>query len=125
MKRLLRQPGFSLPEVLVAVAMFGIMGAAISSVILLNVRTNRISRETTAASSVAQSKIEGFRASNATPSTVGSPDTVTLPGENTVYTRSWTVSTTGLPAGVYLITVNVTWREPQPEAVQLTSYVTR
>jgi len=29
-----------------------------------------------------------------------------------------------LPSGVYRVTVSVTWREPQPEAVQLVSYVT-
>ena len=125
MRRLASNRGFSLPEVLVAVAVFGITAAGVSSILLLNMASNRISKETTAASSVAQSRIEQFRSSPTAPT--ASSDTVTIDGLN--YNRTWTVATTdptgaALPFGVYRVTVSVTWREPQPEAVQIVSYVT-
>jgi len=125
MRRLASNRGFSLPEVLIAVAVFGIAAAGVSSILLLNMASNRISKETTVASNVAQSRIEQFRSSPTAPT--ASSDTVAIDGLN--YNRSWTVATTdptgaALPSGVYRVTVSVTWREPQPEAVQLVSYVT-
>ena len=122
MKTVSSDRGFSLPEVLIAVAMFGVMAAALSSVILLNVRSNRISKETTTASSIAQSKLEFFRGRSTAPTTTGSPETITM--DSLSYTRSWSVSTASLPPGVALVTVSVTWREPQTEIVTLSSYVT-
>jgi prepilin-type N-terminal cleavage/methylation domain-containing protein len=112
--------GFSLPEVLVAVAVFGIMAAGTSSVLVLNVQKNRFSKERTAATTVAQSRIEQFRTASTAPT--ASNDTVTI--DNLTYNRSWTVSSSGLPSGVSLVTVAVTWREPSGGSVQLASYVT-
>jgi prepilin-type N-terminal cleavage/methylation domain-containing protein len=111
--------GFTLPEVLVALLVFGTMAGALTSMLLLNVRSNRIAKEMTAATSVAQSQIEAFRASPTAPT--NGTDTVTL--DNTAYTRTWTVAAGPVP-GTTRVTVSVTWREPQPEAVQLTTYVT-
>ena len=111
--------GFTLPEVLVALLVFGAMAAAITSTLLLNVRANRIAKEMTAATSVAQSRIEAFRSSPTAPT--NGNDTVTL--DNAVYTRTWTVAAGPVP-GTTQVTVRVTWREPQPEAVELTTYVT-
>jgi type IV pilus assembly protein PilV len=118
-RRLGSSKGFTLPEVLVTMFVFAAMAAGLTSVLLLNVRSNRISKEMTAATNVAQSKIEAFR-SAATAPTAGN-DTVTL--DSTTYTRTWTVAA-GPVSGTTRVTVSVTWSEPQPEAVQLTTYVT-
>jgi prepilin-type N-terminal cleavage/methylation domain-containing protein len=115
--------GFSLPEVLVAVAVFGIMGGALSSLLLLNMNWNRIAKEITTGTSVAQEKIEGLRAALVLPvaNTVG--ESVTRDG--ITYTRRWTVSTgtNGLPAGVSEVAVTASWREPEPQSVTLRTYV--
>jgi prepilin-type N-terminal cleavage/methylation domain-containing protein len=118
-RRFFSTEGFTLPEVLVAMLVFATMAGALTSMLLLNIRSNRISKETTAAAFVAQSKIEAFR-SAATAPTAGN-DTVTI--DATTYNRTWTVASGPVP-GTKLVTVNVTWREPQPEAVQMTTYVT-
>ena len=114
--------GFSLPEVLVAVAVFGIMGGALSSLLLLNMNWNRIAKEITTGTSVAQEKIEGLRAALVLP--VANTESVTRDG--VTYTRTWTVSTgtNGLPAGVSQVAVTVSWREPAPQSVTLQTYVT-
>jgi prepilin-type N-terminal cleavage/methylation domain-containing protein len=114
--------GFSLPEVLVAVAIFGIMGGALSSLLLLNMNWNRIAKEITTGTSVAQEKIEGLRAALVLP--VANTESVTRDG--VTYTRTWTVSTgtNGLPAGVSQVAVTVSWREPEAQSVTLQTYVT-
>jgi prepilin-type N-terminal cleavage/methylation domain-containing protein len=111
--------GFSLPEVLVAVAVFGIMAGALASLLLLNVNWNRIAKEITTGTAVAQEEIEALRAAQALP--VANNDTPSRDG--ITYSRSWTVSTTSLPAGVADVTVTVSWREPEPQTVRLRTYV--
>lgn len=115
--------GFSLPEVLVALAVFGTMAAALTSVLRLNVNWNRLVKEMTAATSLAQDTIEGFRASATQPVGTNVTDTPTVDGLS--YTRKWTATTpSGLPPGVSQVTVQVTWSEPESQSVTLTSYVT-
>ena len=125
MKRRPRAEGFSLHEVLIALTVFGFTGIALTSMVLLNLRTNREAKEKTVASSIAQSRIEEFRKSSVTAPTVGtnmSDGSVTVDGLN--YTRTLTVSTTGLPTGVALFTVKIAWREPEVPGLSLTTYVT-
>ena len=115
--------GFSLPEVLVALAVFGTMAAALTSVVLMNVNWNRLVKEMTAATSIAQDRIEMFRSSATQPVGTNVTDTVTVEGLS--YTRKWTATTpAGLPPGVSQVTVQVSWREPEAQTVTLTSYVT-
>ena len=127
MKRGPRAAGFSLPEVLIALTVFGFTGIALTSIVLLNLRTNREAKEKTVATSIAQSRIDVYRASIAGAPTTGNNMTDPL-GNATVdgltYTRTLTVSTSGLPAGVALLTVRVAWREPEVPGISLTTYVT-
>jgi prepilin-type N-terminal cleavage/methylation domain-containing protein len=58
--------GFSLPEVVVALAVFGIASTALLATVLLNVRSNRISNEISEATTLAQSWVEYVRAQTIT-----------------------------------------------------------
>ena len=125
MRRARPNHGFSLPEVLVALAVFGFTGIALTSLLVLNVRTNREAKEKTVATSIALSRIESFRAPLSAPPTVGSnmsDGTATVDG--LTYTRTLSVSTSSLPAGLALVTVRVAWREPELPGLTLSSYVT-
>jgi len=115
--------GFSLPEILVAIAVFGITAGGLGSMVLMNMNWNRIAKEMTAATTVAQDKIEGLRNALAQP-TAGN-DSVARDG--LTYNRSWTVVTgtgaNGIPTGTSEVAVTVSWREPEPQSISLRSYV--
>ena len=117
-----RAEGFSLPEVLIAITVFGFTCIALTSMLLLNVRQNREAKEKTIATSLAQSKVEELRGPLSGPPASGT-DSPTVEGLQ--YTRTWTVTTpTGLPSGVSQVQVRVSWREPEVPALSLFTYVT-
>jgi prepilin-type N-terminal cleavage/methylation domain-containing protein len=121
--------GFSLPEVLIALSVFGIASTALAATLLLNVRSNRLSNEISEATTLAQNWIEYVRSrtitdagSTACPSG-GTPPTVPSP----YGTPTCTLGTAGSPvAGTRLVTVSVSWSETDTgtRSVTLQSYVT-
>jgi prepilin-type N-terminal cleavage/methylation domain-containing protein len=110
--------GFSLPEVLVAIAVFGVTGAALASVLVLNVSSNRLSDEITQATSYGQDKIEFFRTT--------APATNTTGETSGIFTRRWTVANgpSAVAASTKLVTVTVAWRDSGNRSVELKTYVT-
>ena len=126
MSRISSSTGFSLPEVLVAVTVFAFTAIALTSVLMLNVRTNREAKEKTVATSIGQSRIETFRvAAFSAPAVVSNqPDGTPVIVDGTSYNRYLTVATSGLPTGVAQVSVRVAWREPESPGVTLTTYVT-
>src|SRR5262245_35418283 len=58
--------GFSLPEVLIALSVFGIASTALAATLLLNVRSNRMSNEISEATTLAQNWIEYVRSQTIT-----------------------------------------------------------
>lgn len=114
--------GFSLPELLVAVAVFGVAGAGIASVLVLNLSSNRLSDEITQATSCAQDKIEFFRSQATAPTTNTTGEACT----NNLFTRRWTVSNgpSAVSASTRRVTVTVTWRDGGNRSVALDTYVT-
>jgi prepilin-type N-terminal cleavage/methylation domain-containing protein len=121
--------GFSLPEVMVALTVFGIASTGLVATSLLNVRTNRTSNEISEATTLAQSWIEYVRArtitdagSTACPSG-GTPPSVPSP----FATPTCTLGAAASPvAGTRLMTVTVSWSESDTgtRSVTLQSYVT-
>jgi prepilin-type N-terminal cleavage/methylation domain-containing protein len=111
--------GFSLPEVLVATAVFGVAGAAVASVLTLNVTSNRLSSEITQATSYGQDKIEIFRTQATAPTTDTSGET------SGIFKRTWVVTNgpSGLSASMKQVTVTVTWRDLGERSVRLQTYV--
>jgi prepilin-type N-terminal cleavage/methylation domain-containing protein len=110
-------PGFSIPEVLVATAVFGVVGAAVASVLVLNVSSNRLSSEITQATSYGLDKLETFRTLATAPTT----DSV---GEiSGIFKRTWVVTDGPVPGSTKQVTVTVTWGHLGNRSVQLDTYV--
>jgi prepilin-type N-terminal cleavage/methylation domain-containing protein len=121
--------GFSLPEVMVALAVFGIASTALVATVLLNVRSNRISNEISEATTLAQSWIEYVRAQTITDAiSTACPSAGTPPSVPSPYgTPACTLGTAASPvAGTRLMTVTVSWSESDTgsRSVTLQSYVT-
>ena len=117
------QDGFTLPEVLVSVAVFGIASIGLVASLLMNVRSNRMSNEISEASTAAQSVMEYERgktiASSVTTCPTGWP---TVPS---LYTVTCTLGATGTPvAGTRSLTVTLSWEDAGARSVTLQSYVT-
>jgi prepilin-type N-terminal cleavage/methylation domain-containing protein len=121
--------GFSLPEVMVALAVFGIASTALVATVLLNVRSNRVSNEISEATTLAQSWIEYVRAQTITDAiSTACPSGGTPPSVPSPYgTPACTLGTAASPvAGTRLMTVTVSWSESDTgsRSVTLQSYVT-
>jgi len=121
--------GFSLPEVLIALAVFGIASTGLLATLLLNVRSNRESNELSEATTLAQNWIEYLRAQTITDSTSTScPSTGTPPTVPSPYgTPTCVLGAAGSPvAGTRQVTVTVSWPElyTGTRSVTLQSYVT-
>lgn len=100
--------GFTLVEMMVAILLIGVglMGlAALSTTVT---RANLQSASLTTASSLAQERIERFRA-DAYASIASSGDTRVVDG--VAYARSWTVTADAPAAGLKTIVVTVTWTD--------------
>jgi prepilin-type N-terminal cleavage/methylation domain-containing protein len=110
-------PGFSLQEVLVAAAVFSVVGAGVASVLVLNVTSNRISSEITQATSYGQDKIETFRTQPTAPTTNSTGET------SGIFKRTWVVANGPVSASTKQVTVTVTWGDLGNRSVQLQTYV--
>jgi len=129
MRKARSNEGFSLPEVLVALTIFGIASTALVATSLMNVRTNRISNEISEATTLAQNWIEYVRAQTITDATsTACPSGGTSPSVPSPYgTPTCTLGTAASPvAGTRLMTVTVSWSESGTgtRSVTLQSYVT-
>jgi prepilin-type N-terminal cleavage/methylation domain-containing protein len=121
--------GFSLPEVLIALTVFGVASTGLVATSLLNVRSNRVSNEVTEATTLAQSWIEYVRAQTITDaSSTVCPSGSTPPSVPNPYgTPTCTLGTAASPvAGTRPVTVTVRWSESDTgtRSVTLQSYVT-
>ena len=112
-------------EVLAALAVFAIGFAGIASLLDTTVRTNGLASQLTAATQLAQDKLEEIRATPYGTVASGSDGTgLTETGEpGGLYTRSWTV-TTGTPAvTTKTVVVTVEWSGRTSHQVQLQTVV--
>jgi prepilin-type N-terminal cleavage/methylation domain-containing protein len=129
----LPQGGFTLPEVLVSVAVFGIAGTALVASLLLTIRTNRVSNGISTATTLAQSYIEYLRAQSISAGTTTCPSSgaPTIPSPYSLAScpagTGCTLGTAGSPvSGTRTVSVVISWNEADTgcRSVQLQSYVT-
>jgi prepilin-type N-terminal cleavage/methylation domain-containing protein len=107
--------GFTIIELITALAIFSLVGVALTGVALANVRNNALAKETSDATDLAQSELEILRAAVTAPTNGG--DTVGI------FTRSWTVANGPVAGTTKEITVTVTWRSRGTRTVQLKTVV--
>lgn len=102
-KRGLKQRGFTLIEVMIALVLFAVGLMAFAGLEVLALRNMSYSKDYGKANTYAQQKVEEMKGSAWDSVTSGSD---TLEGK---FTRAWTVTTTG---DVKTVTVTVSWVDP-------------
>ena len=131
MKCLTESKGFSLIEVLIALVILAVSLLALAGLMATTVRNNSFGGHITEASTLAQDKLEEFRATHwediqVTPS--GHPDTDPvdrIPKGSTgiVYTRNWEVKLEN--GNVKKIAVTVNWKDRTDHSIRLTSLISK
>jgi prepilin-type N-terminal cleavage/methylation domain-containing protein len=125
-------PGFTMIEVLVALALFGIVGGGLVANSVAAVRHNRVSHGLSAATALAQDQLEQLRALDPTTNpaalaagTHADPDNpiTALGGPWGTFTRQWTVTRDSPVAGASTVSVTVSWTDGVTRTVRLRAYV--
>jgi prepilin-type N-terminal cleavage/methylation domain-containing protein len=110
----LRNTGYSLLEILVAMAIFSIVSVALTSSITSGIRINHASERLTQATVFAQDILEAL---SARPTARTSGSDTPQPG----FTRTWTVMPEVPQPGVTQIDVTVSWTDYQPRMITLST----
>ena len=130
--RATRREGFSVVELMVALAVLGIGIIGLANLFPLGSSNQMRDRLRTSATDLAQQKMEQLRmlawsASDLTDGThpTSSGETLSLQDEGT-FSRRWVVTTqAGTFADMKLVTVYVSWSYMRPDTVNLVSYFRR
>jgi prepilin-type N-terminal cleavage/methylation domain-containing protein len=124
--------GFTLIEVAASLAIFGIVAAGIAANTVAVVQGNRIGKNLSVATTLAQDEIEQLRAldPDAAPSSLSAgvhPDAnnpITASGaRGGPFTRQWTVTRDSPLPGVSSVEVSVSWSDGAPHTVRMSAYV--
>lgn len=108
--------GYSLLEILVAMAIFSIAAVALTSSITLGIRTSHTSERLTHATILAQDKLEALCARPA--ARTSGTDT-----SESGFTRTWTVTHDVPQTGVTQMDVTVSWTDYQSRTITLSTVV--
>src|SRR5262245_28180768 len=112
----LGKAGYSLVEVLVALAIFSLSAPAIAVGVSLSVRTSHISENLTLATILAQDKLEELRARSSFLS--GGGDT-----PHRGFSREWSVVTDSPETGMTRIDVSIFWSDYETHSLALATVI--
>ncbi len=132
MKRLRRQGGFSLLEILVTMTVFSLVAAGIAAGTAATIKGNSASRDTSAGAALIHDKVEQLRALDP----AASP-TDLLPGYHNdplnplnalgrrggSFMRSWTVTPNTPSLGLAEVVITVSWNGPETRTLSAITYV--
>lgn len=120
-KRLQREAGLTLVEVLVAMFLlvFGLLGLAQATI--LAIRSNQTALYHVVASNLGRDKLEDLKARSWAEIVSGGPVAETR--NNVVFTRTWTVTPNSPAAGLKRIDVTVTWVDSTARSAVFSSAV--
>lgn len=103
--------GFTLVEVMVAIAILSIALLGLVSVTVMVIKSNSFSKEMTKATTLANDKMEDLKKSSYS-GLVSGTDTKTDPSTDTsrlIYTKTWTVTQNSPIVGTKTIDITVQW----------------
>lgn len=132
MTRLARTGGMSLLEVMVAVALFSTVAAALGVATAGTIRANGTSRLAAAAAALVYDKFDQLRALDpaTAPADLGAGAHVdprnpltALGAAGGIYTRTWTVTANTPRSGLAEVVVRVAWQDTAPRSIQGVAYV--
>ncbi|MGH7774492.1 MAG: type IV pilus modification PilV family protein [Candidatus Binatia bacterium] len=112
--------GFTLIEILIAMAILNIAILAIAAGATSVIKANQTSYFNTIATNLAQDKLEELKANSATMAS-GGPDTT--PVDAVTFTRNWTVTPDTPVGGLSQIDVTVTWTDYAARTLTVSSAV--
>ncbi len=112
----MKNAGFSLLEILVALTVFSIASVALISGVTTSIRANNTSEHLTQAAVLAQDKLEALLASS--PTLAAGSD-----APRSGFTRTWTISTDTPQLGVSQLNVSVSWTDYTPHTITVTTVV--
>ncbi|MBM4255932.1 MAG: type II secretion system protein [Deltaproteobacteria bacterium] len=114
----MKNAGFSLLEILVALTVFSIASVALTLGVTTSIRTNATSERLTQATILAQDKLEALLASN--PTLLAGSD---VPRAG--FTRTWTILFDTPQPGVAQVNVSVVWADSSPHTVTVSTVVNK
>ena len=113
--------GFTLVEVLVAVAILAVILLGLAASATSVVRANRTSYFNTIAANLAQDKLEELRAKTPADVIPGGPVVDTVYGA--AFTRSWTVAADSPMNGLKRVEITVAWTDYVPHSLIVSAVV--
>lgn len=124
-----REEGFTLNEILISIALIaiGVLGFSLNTMGVI--QGNFISGNVTAATSLAQDKMEELKAQTSfadVPNNCSTPpeQNITVTGASGgIYSRCWEIKNSGLGSGLKEINVTVSWRDYANRSVTLSTLV--
>jgi len=125
MNCLTKSKGFSLIEVLIALVILAISLLALAGLMATTVKNNSFGGHITEASTLAQDKLEEFRAMrwDDIQVTPPGPDTDNRSGSTGIaYTRNWTVVQAG---NIKTITITINWNDRTNHSIRLISVISK
>jgi prepilin-type N-terminal cleavage/methylation domain-containing protein len=112
--------GFTLVELLVALGIFAIALASLPALLMTSIKANALAARITAATNLAQDKLEVIR-NTAYASVTSGSDVVTQSG--TSFSRNWTL-TAGPTTTTKKVAVTVSWTDQSSHQVELDHIIT-
>ena len=112
----MKNAGFSLLEILVALTVFSIASVALTTGVTTSIRANNTSEHLTQATILAQDKLEALLAS--APIFATGSD-----APRTGFSRTWTIASDTPQIGVTQISVSISWADYTSHAITVTTVV--
>jgi prepilin-type N-terminal cleavage/methylation domain-containing protein len=118
--------GFTLIETLIAVAIFGVVSLAITSLMLANTRMISENAQASEAVGYAQELLENLREVPVDSLSPGSTSSTRTSNRGTIYTLTWTVTPNAPAPGRTSVAVAVTWsHKGSPRSYETQSIFTK
>ena len=122
MKYLIKSPGFTLIEVLVALVILSVSLLALAGLMITTTKNNSFGGRMTEAATFAQDKLEELRAIRWEDISEGVNTDQKSGSTGINYTRDWNVATTG---SLKTITITIGWQDKANHSIRLTSVLSQ